>query len=36
MSVGVHVLGALVAPAIAMLGPDFDIEIVEAHHRLKV
>jgi 4-hydroxy-tetrahydrodipicolinate reductase len=36
MSVGVHVLGALVARAIAMLGPDFDIEIVEAHHRLKV
>ncbi len=36
MSVGVHVLGALVARAIAMLGPDFDVEIVEAHHRLKV
>ena len=36
MSVGVHVLGALVARAVAMLGPDFDIEIVEAHHRLKV
>jgi 4-hydroxy-tetrahydrodipicolinate reductase len=36
MSVGVHVLGALVAQAIAMLGPDFDVEIVEAHHRLKV
>ena len=36
MSVGVHVLGALVARAIAMLGPEFDIEIVEAHHRLKV
>ena len=35
MSVGVHVLGALVARAIAMLGPDFDIEIIEAHHRLK-
>jgi 4-hydroxy-tetrahydrodipicolinate reductase len=36
MSVGVHVLGALVARAVAMLGPDFDVEIVEAHHRLKV
>jgi 4-hydroxy-tetrahydrodipicolinate reductase len=36
MSVGVHVLGALVARAIGMLGSDFDIEIVEAHHRLKV
>ncbi len=36
MSVGVHVLGALVASAIRMLGPDVDVEIVEAHHRLKV
>lgn len=35
MSVGVHVLGVLVAQAVEMLGPDFDIEIVEAHHRLK-
>jgi 4-hydroxy-tetrahydrodipicolinate reductase len=36
MSVGVHVLGALVAQAIAMLGPDFDVEIIEAHHKMKV
>jgi 4-hydroxy-tetrahydrodipicolinate reductase len=36
MSVGVHVLGALVARAVAMLGPEYDIEIVEAHHRMKV
>jgi 4-hydroxy-tetrahydrodipicolinate reductase len=36
MSVGVHVLGALAAQAIAMLGPDFDIEVVETHHRMKV
>jgi 4-hydroxy-tetrahydrodipicolinate reductase len=36
MSVGVHVLAALVSRAIAMLGADFDVEIVEAHHRLKV
>jgi 4-hydroxy-tetrahydrodipicolinate reductase len=36
MSVGVHVLAVLVARAIALLGPDFDIEIIEAHHRRKV
>jgi 4-hydroxy-tetrahydrodipicolinate reductase len=36
MSVGVHVLSALVARAVELLGPEFDIEIVEAHHRLKV
>jgi 4-hydroxy-tetrahydrodipicolinate reductase len=36
MSLGVHVLGALVKRAIEMLGPDFDVEIVEAHHRAKV
>lgn len=36
MSVGVYVLGELVARAAQMLGPDFDIEIVEAHHRKKV
>jgi len=36
MSIGVHVLGVLVERAIAMLGPGFDIEIVEAHHRRKV
>ena len=36
MSVGVHVLSALLERAIAALGPDYDIEIVEAHHRMKV
>jgi 4-hydroxy-tetrahydrodipicolinate reductase len=36
MSLGVHVLGVLVRRAIEMLGPDFDVEIVEAHHRMKV
>jgi 4-hydroxy-tetrahydrodipicolinate reductase len=36
MSIGVHVLGALVRQAAAALGPGFDIEIVEAHHRMKV
>ncbi len=35
MSVGVHVLADLVRRAVAMLGPDFDVEIVETHHRLK-
>lgn len=35
MSVGVFVLGELVARATEMLGEGFDIEIVEAHHRKK-
>ena len=29
-------LGDLVARAIAMLGPDFDIENIEAHHKMKI
>lgn len=36
MSVGIYVLSQLVAQAIKALGPEFDVEIVEAHHRLKV
>ena len=36
MSVGVHVLAALVEHALAALGPTFDVEIVETHHRAKV
>ncbi len=36
MSVGVHVLGEAVALAMRMLGEEFDVEIVEAHHRKKV
>jgi 4-hydroxy-tetrahydrodipicolinate reductase len=36
MSIGVHVLGELVRKATEQLGDDFDIEIVETHHRLKV
>jgi 4-hydroxy-tetrahydrodipicolinate reductase len=36
MSVGVNVLLKLVTTAAAILGPDFDPEIVEIHHRLKV
>jgi 4-hydroxy-tetrahydrodipicolinate reductase len=35
MSVGVHVLARLVREAVAVL-PDFDLEIVETHHRAKV
>lgn len=36
MSIGVHVLADVVRRAVAMLGPGFDVEIVETHHRLKV
>jgi len=36
MSVGVTVLAELVRRAAQLLGPAFDIEIVEMHHRLKV
>ena len=36
MSVGVHVLSTLVAKALAALGPGYDVEVVEAHHRMKV
>jgi 4-hydroxy-tetrahydrodipicolinate reductase len=35
-SLGVHLLRRLVEQASRSLGPDFDIEIVEAHHRHKV
>lgn len=35
MSVGVHVLSALVEKAMHALGPSFDVEVVEVHHRLK-
>jgi 4-hydroxy-tetrahydrodipicolinate reductase len=35
-SLGVHVLAELVAKAAAALGPAFDVEIVETHHRKKV
>src|SRR6185436_17363684 len=33
---GVNVLMALVERTAAILGPDFDIEVVEMHHRHKV
>lgn len=36
MSVAVQVLGYLVREAIRLLGPGFDVEIIEAHHRQKV
>jgi 4-hydroxy-tetrahydrodipicolinate reductase len=35
MSVGVNVLLRLVAEAARALGPDYDIEVLEAHHRHK-
>ena len=35
MSVGMNVLFALVGKAAAMLGDDYDIEIVEQHHKFK-
>ncbi len=35
MSVGMNVLFALVAKAANMLGDDYDIEIIEQHHRFK-
>lgn len=35
MSMGVNLLFHLVKKAAAVLGPDFDLEIVEAHHRRK-
>ncbi len=35
MSVGVSVLERLIAIAARALGPGFDVEIVEVHHRLK-
>lgn len=35
MSIGVNLLLSLVEQAAALLGPEYDIEIFEAHHRLK-
>ncbi|MEO7387108.1 MAG: 4-hydroxy-tetrahydrodipicolinate reductase [Gammaproteobacteria bacterium] len=35
MSLGVTVLTELVRQATVLLGPDFDVEITEAHHRYK-
>jgi 4-hydroxy-tetrahydrodipicolinate reductase len=36
MSIGVHVLTSLVEKAMVALGPSFDVEVVEVHHRAKV
>ena len=36
MSIGVNLLAALTRRAASALGEDFDIEIVEMHHRMKV
>jgi 4-hydroxy-tetrahydrodipicolinate reductase len=36
MSLGVNLLAALVRQAAKALGPEFDIEIVEMHHKAKV
>jgi 4-hydroxy-tetrahydrodipicolinate reductase len=35
-SIGIHVLAELAAAAARRLGPGFDVEIVEVHHRAKV
>jgi 4-hydroxy-tetrahydrodipicolinate reductase len=36
MSIGVNVLAKLVAMASRVLGPDYDAEVFEIHHRMKV
>ena len=36
MSVGINVLAELVRRAAQLLGPTFDVEILEMHHRLKI
>lgn len=35
-SLAVHVLAKLAAEAVRLLGPSFDVEIVETHHKAKV
>jgi 4-hydroxy-tetrahydrodipicolinate reductase len=36
MGLGVNVLAVLIEQAARALGPDYDIEIVEMHHRMKI
>ena len=36
MSVGVNVMFQIVQQLVTVLGPDYDIEILEAHHRTKI
>ncbi|MEM5788770.1 MAG: 4-hydroxy-tetrahydrodipicolinate reductase [Syntrophobacteraceae bacterium] len=35
MSIGVNILFKIVSEAAKLLGPDYDVEIMEAHHRYK-
>jgi 4-hydroxy-tetrahydrodipicolinate reductase len=35
MSLGITVLTELVRQAVSLLGPEYDVEITEAHHRYK-
>jgi 4-hydroxy-tetrahydrodipicolinate reductase len=36
MSVGVNVMFQVLRQLVTLLGPDYDIEILEAHHRMKI
>jgi 4-hydroxy-tetrahydrodipicolinate reductase len=36
MSVGVQVMFQLLQQLVTLLGPDYDVEILEMHHRMKV
>lgn len=36
MSLGINLLTALIKKAAAVLGEDYDVEVVERHHRMKV
>ncbi len=36
MSVGVNVMFQVVRQLVTLLGPDYDVEILEAHHRTKI
>ena len=36
MSVGVHVMYQAVRQLVTLLGNDYDVEIIEAHHRMKI
>lgn len=35
-SIGIHVLAEIAKAAVSRLGPGFDVEIVEVHHRAKI
>jgi len=36
MSVGVHVMFQVLRQLVTLLGPEYDVEILEAHHRTKI